>query len=96
MTGFASPPQLKSIGPTLCEILFILVDAATCISWSPKGKQLAVGALSGAIARVDQTGKQTFLINPPPKHQNMAGMYLRTLSDRCASFVLEHFSEYLC
>ena len=55
----------------------MLVDAATCISWSPKGKQLAVGALSGAIVRVDQTGKQTFLINPPPKHQNMAGMHFR-------------------
>ena len=58
---------------------FVISGQVTCLCWSPKGKQLALGALTGEILRVDQNGKLTYRIPASPKHTDLAGMWLLEL-----------------
>lgn len=63
-------------------ILFrpVTVGGPSCISWSPKGKQLAVGTDTGAIIRIDQTGKTVFII-PANSRDPPASTLLAYLAD---------------
>jgi len=43
------------------------------MSWSPKGKQLAMGRMDGAIVRVDKTGAVKAQIPQPTGQGNLTG-----------------------
>lgn len=45
------------------------------MSWSPKGKQLLIGKMDGALVRVDKTGAVKATLPAPPNSTNLAGMY---------------------
>ena len=71
--------EIKSGGVDINELP--TAAGATCFSWSPKGKQIAVGSRDGKITQLKPDLKAVKIINAPPLKEMHSVLSLQWVSN---------------